>query len=62
MTEIDLLNLRKQMSIEKMKLLCEEPCPMYEPEWEDVTESAEQWEAFWYDEDLGEEELDGQQC
>jgi len=27
----------------------EEPCPLYEPEWEDATE--EDWEDFWYNED-----------
>ena len=29
----------------------EEPCPLYEPEWEDVTDSPKDWEDFWYNED-----------
>jgi hypothetical protein len=27
----------------------EEPCPLYEPEWEQATE--DDWEDFWYNED-----------
>ena len=35
----------------KNKTLMEEPCPFYEPEWEDVTNSKKDWEDFWYNED-----------
>lgn len=27
----------------------EEPCPLYEPEWEEATE--DDWKDFWYNED-----------
>ena len=29
----------------------EEPCPLYEPEWEEVANSKKDWEDFWYNED-----------
>lgn len=35
----------------KTKILMEEPCPLYEPEWEDVTNSTKDWNDFWYNED-----------
>jgi hypothetical protein len=35
----------------KVETLMEEPCPLYEPEWEDVTDSQKDWEDFWYNED-----------
>tara|TARA_B100000035_G_scaffold37413_1_gene28254 strand:- start:922 stop:1098 length:177 start_codon:yes stop_codon:yes gene_type:complete len=35
----------------KIETMFEEPCPLYEPEWEDVTHSAKDWEDFWYNED-----------
>lgn len=34
---------------EKNRTLMEEPCPLYEPEWEDATQ--DDWEDFWYNED-----------
>ena len=37
----------------KVETLMEEPCPLYEPEWEDVTNSKKDWEDFWYNEDTG---------
>ena len=35
----------------KNETLMEEPCPLYEPEWEDVTNSKKDWEDFWHNED-----------
>ena len=35
----------------KNEVLMEEPCPLCEPEWEDVTDSPKDWEDFWYNED-----------
>jgi len=43
--------LYKEIIKMKNKTLMEEPCPFYEPEWEDVTNSKKDWEDFWYNED-----------
>jgi len=48
---MDLNKLYKKIMETKVKTLMEEPCPLYEPEWEDVTDSAKDWEDFWYNED-----------
>lgn len=37
----------------KIDTMMEEPCPLYEPGWEDVTNSPEDWNDFWYNEDTG---------
>ena len=29
----------------------EEPCSLYEPGWEDVSNSTDDWEDFWHNED-----------
>jgi hypothetical protein len=41
--------LYAEIQKEKNRTLMEEPCPLYEPEWEDASE--EDWEDFWYNED-----------
>lgn len=48
---MDLNKLYKKITIVKNEILMEEPCPLYEPEWEDVTNSQSDWEDFWYNED-----------
>jgi len=48
---MDLKILHKRINKMKTKTLMEEPCPLYEPEWEDVTDSQKDWEDFWYNED-----------
>ena len=47
---MDLDYLYKEIMKMKNKTLMEEPCPLYEPEWEDVTDSPKDWEDFWYNE------------
>ena len=54
MKETDLKIRYNKVTMEKMKILCEEPCPLYEPGWEDVSESQKDWEDFWYNEDTDE--------
>ena len=46
---MDLDYLYEQVQKEKNRTLMEEPCPLYEPEWEEASE--EDWEDFWYNED-----------
>ena len=41
--------LYAEIQKEKNRTLMEEPCPLYEPEWEEATQ--EDWEDFWYNED-----------
>ena len=48
--ELDLEYLYEEICKSKMEILMEEPCPLYEPEWEDVTDSPKDWEDFWYNE------------
>ena len=43
--------LYKRVSRMKIETMMEEPCPLYEPGWEDVTNSPEDWEDFWYGEE-----------
>ncbi len=49
--ELNLEYLYKEICNVKMKTLFEEPCPFYEPEWEDVTDSQKDWDDFWNNED-----------
>jgi hypothetical protein len=46
---MDLSYLYSEISKVKNETLMEEPCPLYEPEWEEA--SVEDWEDFWYNED-----------
>ena len=46
---MDLDKLYKEILKMKNTVLMEEPCPLYEPEWEQATE--EDWEDFWNNED-----------
>jgi len=48
---MDLDQLYKEILKMKNTVLMEEPCPLYEPEWEDATNSPEDWEDFWNNED-----------
>jgi len=48
---MDLDDLYKEILKMRNETLMEEPCPLYEPEWEDVTNSPKDWEDFWYKED-----------
>ena len=50
---MELDKLYKKIIEMKVETLMEEPCPLYEPEWEDVTNSKKDWEDFWYNEDTG---------
>ena len=43
--------LYDRVSRMKIDTMMEEPCPLYEPGWEDVTNSPEDWNDFWYNED-----------
>ena len=45
--------LYNRVSRMKIDTMMEEPCPLYEPGWEDVTNSPEDWNDFWYNEDAG---------
>ena len=47
---MDLDHLYQEILKMKNQTLMEEPCPLYEPEWEDVTDSPKDWEDFWYNE------------
>ena len=47
---MDLDYLYQEILKMKNQTLFEEPCPLYEPEWEDVTDSPEDWKDFWYNE------------
>jgi hypothetical protein len=46
---MDLSYLYSEISKVKNETLMEEPCPLYEPEWEQATE--DDCEDFWYNED-----------
>ena len=48
---MDLDKLYQEILRMKNETLMEEPCPLYEPEWEDVTNSPEDREDFWHNED-----------
>ena len=53
---MELDNLYKEILKMKNETLMEEPCPLYEPEWDsetvkDVTDSQKDWEDFWENED-----------
>ena len=48
---MDMSKLYEEILKMKNETLMEEPCPLYEPEWEDVTNSAKDSEDFWYNED-----------
>ena len=48
---MDLDHLYTEILKMKNIVLMEEPCPLYEPEWEDVTDSQKDWEDFWHNED-----------
>jgi|TARA_B100000073_G_scaffold205468_1_gene170438 hypothetical protein len=54
MTGKDYQLLYKRISVMKNQTLMEEPCPLYEPGWEDVTNSPEDWADFWENEDTDE--------
>ena len=43
--------LFKRVSEMRHEMLMDEPCPLYEPGWEDVTESPADWADFWENED-----------
>ena len=47
----DLKKFYKKILKIKNDVLMEEPCPFYEPEWEDVTDSKKDWDDFWNNED-----------
>ena len=44
--------LYKRILDMKNNIMMEEPCPLYEPIWEDVTDSPADWEDFWNSEDI----------
>ena len=48
--------LYNRVSRMKIDTMMEEPCPLYEPGWEDVTNSPEDWNDFWYNEDRDSDE------
>jgi hypothetical protein len=54
MKETDLKLLNKRVAEMRNEMMMEEPCPLYEPGWEDVTNSSDDWEDFWYNEDTDE--------
>ena len=43
--------LYKRVSEMRHEMLMDEPCPLYEPGWEDVTDSPADWADFWENED-----------
>ncbi len=43
--------LYKRVSEMRIEMLMDEPCPLYEPGWEDVTDSPADWADFWENED-----------
>ena len=43
--------LKERIKQLRMAHLFEEPCPLYEPGWEDVTDSPADWADFWENED-----------
>jgi hypothetical protein len=47
---MDLDKLYKEILKMKNTVLMEEPCPLYEPEWEEATEK--DWIDFWENEDV----------
>ena len=44
--------LYKRVSEMRNAMLMDEPCPLYEPGWEDVTDSPADWADFWESEDV----------
>tara|TARA_B100001939_G_scaffold312289_1_gene295370 strand:- start:15 stop:215 length:201 start_codon:yes stop_codon:yes gene_type:complete len=52
MTGKDYKLLYKRVSEMRHEMLMDEPCPLYEPGWEDVTDSPEDWADFWENEDV----------
>ena len=44
--------LYNRVSRMKIDTMMEEPCPLYEPGWEDVTDSPADWADFWENEDV----------
>tara|TARA_Y100000033_G_scaffold8521_1_gene7594 strand:+ start:426 stop:587 length:162 start_codon:yes stop_codon:yes gene_type:complete len=51
MTGKDYKLLQKRVSEMRHQMLMDEPCPLYEPGWEDVTNSPADWADFWENED-----------
>ena len=51
MTGKDYELLYKRVSEMRHEMLMDEPCPLYEPGWEDVTDSPADWADFWENED-----------
>ena len=51
MTGKDYKLLYKRVSEMRHEMLMDEPCPLYEPGWEDVTDSPADWADFWENED-----------
>ena len=52
MTGKDYKILYKRVMEMKNEMMMEEPCPFYEPGWEDVTDSPADWADFWENEDV----------
>ena len=48
---MNLKDLYKRVNRMKVETLMEEPCSLYEPGWEDVSNSTDDWEDFWQNED-----------
>lgn len=51
LTNKDYKLLMDRIRTTKNRELFSEPCPLYEPEWMDVTDSPEDWHDFWYGDD-----------
>jgi len=48
---MNLKDLYERVNRMKVETLMEEPCSLYEPGWEDVSNSTDDWEDFWQNED-----------
>jgi len=48
---MDLKKLYERVKRMKADMLMEEPCSLYEPGWEDVSNSSDDWEDFWHNEE-----------
>ena len=48
---MNLKDLYERVNRMKVETLMEEPCSLYEPGWEDVSSSTDDWEDFWHNED-----------
>jgi hypothetical protein len=48
---MDLKKLYERVKRMKTDMLMEEPCSLYEPRWGDVSNSSDDWEDFWYNEE-----------